>query len=306
MRRYLLVRLAATVPIVLGIVLVTMLTVELLPGDPVALMLGDNARPEQVAALRNQLGLDRPLPVRYATYLARVAQGDLGRSIRQGRPVLDEIAEVWPQTVQLTLAAMALAVTGGVLVGVVSAIRPYGWLDALVRVGSLFGLSMPIFWTGLVLVYLFSFVLRLTPVGGTGTPAHLVLPAVTLAAPSMALVARMTRSSLLDVLGEDYVRTARAKGLAGGSVIFGHALRNALIPVVSVIGLQFGQLLGGAILTETVFAWPGLGRLMVQAIFSRDYIMLQGAVLVFALAFVLINLLVDLSYAYLDPRISYE
>jgi peptide/nickel transport system permease protein len=192
------------------------------------------------------------------------------------------------------------------LVGVVSAVRPYGWLDGLVRLGSLFGLSMPIFWTGLVLVYVFSFMLGLTPVSGTGTPAHLILPAFTLAAPSMALVARMTRSSLLEVLGEDYVRTARAKGLAGRSVVFGHALRNALIPVVSVIGLQFGQLLGGAILTETVFAWPGLGRLMVQAIFSRDYILLQGAVLVFALAFVLINLLVDLSYAYLDPRISYE
>jgi peptide/nickel transport system permease protein len=283
-----------------------MLTVEMLPGDPVAMMLGDNAAPEQVAALRARLGLDQPLPVRYLAYLGRLAQGDLGRSIRQGRPVLDEIAEVWPQTLQLTLAAMALAVTAGILVGVISAVKPYGWLDAAVRLGSLFGLSMPIFWTGLVMVYVFSFLLRLTPVGGTGTPAHLILPALTLAAPSMALVARMTRSSLLEVLGEDYVRTARAKGLAGARVVFGHALRNALIPVVSVVGLQFGQLLGGAILTETVFAWPGLGRLMVQAIFSRDYIMLQGAVLVFALAFVLINFLVDLSYAYLDPRISYE
>ncbi len=305
MRRYVMVRLASTIPIVLGIVLVTMLTVELLPGDPVALMLGQNAAPEQVAALRRQLGLDDPLPVRYVAYVGKLLHGDLGRSIRQGRPVLDEIAEVWPNTVTLTLAAMALAVSAGVVVGVVSAVRPYGWLDAVARVGSLFGLSMPIFWTGLVMVYVFSFLLGLTPVGGSGTPSHLILPAITLAAPSMALVARMTRSSLLEVLGEDYVRTARAKGLSGAAVVWGHALRNALIPVVSVVGLQFGQLLGGAILTETVFAWPGLGRLMVQAIFARDYIMLQGAVLVFALAFVLINFLVDLSFAYLDPRISY-
>jgi peptide/nickel transport system permease protein len=198
-----------------------------------------------------------------------------------------------------------LAVVVGIGVGALSATRPYSWLDNIVRVVTLLGLSMPIFWIGLVFIYLFGFYLRLLPVGGSGSPKHLVLPAVTLALPSIALIARMTRSSLLEVLGEDYIRTARAKGLSGRVVLLRHALGNALIPVVSVIGLQFGQLLGGAVLTETVFAWPGLGRLMVRAIFARDYVLLQGAVLVFAISFVLINLLVDLSYAYLDPRISY-
>ena len=305
MGRYLVRRLVSTIPVILGVIFVIMLTVELIPGDPVALMLGQNAAPEQVEALRRYLGLDRPLVLRYVDYLGHVARGDFGRSIQANRLVLDEIRDVWPNTLQLTLAAIVLAVVVGIGVGALSATRPYSWLDNIVRVVTLLGLSMPIFWIGLVFIYLFGFYLRLLPVGGSGSPKHLILPAVTLALPSIALIARMTRSSLLEVLGEDYIRTARAKGLSGRVVLLRHALRNALIPVVSVIGLQFGQLLGGAVLTETVFAWPGLGRLMVRAIFARDYVLLQGAVLVFAISFVLINLLVDLSYAYLDPRISY-
>ena len=305
MGRYLVRRLVSTIPVILGVIFVIMLTVELIPGDPVALMLGQNAAPEQVEALRRYLGLDRPLVLRYVDYLGHVARGDFGRSIQANRPVLDEVRDVWPNTLQLTLAAIVLAVVVGIGVGALSATRPYSWLDNIVRVVTLLGLSMPIFWIGLVFIYLFGFYLRLLPVGGSGSPKHLILPAVTLALPSIALIARMTRSSLLEVLGEDYIRTARAKGLSGRVVLLRHALGNALIPVVSVIGLQFGQLLGGAVLTETVFAWPGLGRLMVRAIFARDYVLLQGAVLVFAISFVLINLLVDLSYAYLDPRISY-
>jgi peptide/nickel transport system permease protein len=298
-RRFLL-----TIPVLLGVLLVVMLTLDLIPGDPVALMLGDAATKENVARFREHLGLDRPFVVRYLQYLGRVATGDLGRSIQQNRPVVDELAEAWPATVQLTLAAMVLAAVVGVSSGVVSAVWPNSLFDALSRLGSLLGLSMPVFWTGLVLIVVFAFWLPWLPVGGIGSPAHLVLPAVALALPSIAMVARMTRSSVLEVLREDYVRTARAKGLLEQLVVVKHALRNAAIPILTLLGLQVGQLMGGAVLTETVFAWPGLGRLMIKAIFARDYILLQGAVLVFALAFVVINLVVDLSYGVLDPRVS--
>jgi ABC-type dipeptide/oligopeptide/nickel transport system permease component len=297
-------RLLLTIPVLLGVLLVVMLTLDLIPGDPVALMLGDAATPEVVRTFREHLGLDRPLPVRYVQYVGRVLQGDLGRSIQQNRPVVDELAEAWPATLRLTAAAMVLAALVGVSAGIVSAVWPNSVFDALSRLGALFGLSMPVFWTGLVLIVVFAFWLPWLPVGGVGSPAHLVLPAVTLALPSIAMIARMTRSSVLEVLREDYVRTARAKGVLEQLVVVKHALRNAAIPILTLLGLQVGQLMGGAVLTETVFAWPGLGRLMIKAIFARDYVLLQGAVLVFALAFVLINMLVDLSYGALDPRVS--
>ena len=295
-------RLLSTIPVLLGIVLVTMLTLDLIPGDPVAMMLGDNARPEEVAALREHLGLNQPLIVRYGRYLLDIVRGDLGRSILSNRPVWDEIAAVFPRTLQLALVAMILAVILGIGTGILSALRPGGLLDVAMRLLALVGLSMPVFWLGLVLIYLFAYYFRLFPVGGTGTWRHLVLPALALAAPSIAIVSRMTRSSMLEVLREDYIRTAWAKGLAHLAVVVRHTLRNALIPIVTVVGLQFGQLMGGAVLTETVFAWPGLGRLIVQAIFARDYVLLQGGVLAFALSFVLINAFVDISYAYIDPR----
>jgi peptide/nickel transport system permease protein len=297
-------RLLLAIPVLLGVIFVVMLTVELIPGDAVALMLGEHATREAVAALRDFLGLDKPLPVRYVEYVGRLARGDLGRSMQQNRPVIDELADAWPATLQLTMAALVLAAVVGVAAGVVSAVWPNGVFDALARIGALLGLSMPIFWIGLVLIVVFSLWLPWFPVGGAGSPHHLVLPAVTLALPSIAMVARMTRSSVLEVLREDYVRTARAKGVAERLVVAKHALRNAFIPIVTLLGLQAGQLMGGAVLTETVFAWPGLGRLMVKAIFARDYVLLQGAVLVFALAFVVVNLIVDLSYGALDPRIS--
>jgi peptide/nickel transport system permease protein len=303
---YVVRRLVLAVPVLLGVVFAVMLTIELIPGDAVALMLGEHATVEAVAKLRDFLGLDKPLLVRYAEYVGRLVRGDLGRSIQQNRPVLDELADAWPATLELTLAALAIAAAAGVSAGVVSAVWPNSLFDALARLGSLFGLSMPVFWTGLVLIVVFALWLPWLPVGGAGSPAHLVLPAVTLALPSLAMVARMTRSSVLDVLREDYVRTARAKGLAERLVVAKHALRNAAIPILTLLGLQAGQLMGGAVLTETVFAWPGLGRLMVKAIFARDYVLLQGAVLVFALAFVIINLAVDLAYGALDPRISHQ
>jgi ABC-type dipeptide/oligopeptide/nickel transport system permease component len=295
-------RLLSTIPVLLGIVLVTMLTLDLIPGDPVAMMLGENARPEEVAALREQLGLDRPLFVRYGYYLLDIIQGDLGRSILSNRPVWSEIAAVLPRTLQLAVVAMVVAVILGIGTGILSAMRPGGLLDVAMRLLALVGLSMPVFWLGLVLIYIFAYYFRLFPVGGAGSWRHLVLPALALAAPSIAIFSRMTRSSMLEVLREDYIRTAWAKGLGHRLVVVRHTLRNALIPIVTVVGLQFGQLMGGAVLTETVFAWPGLGRLIVQAIFARDYVLLQGGVLAFALSFVLINAFVDISYAYIDPR----
>jgi ABC-type dipeptide/oligopeptide/nickel transport system permease component len=297
-------RLLLTIPVLLGVIFVVMLTMDLIPGDPVALMLGDAASKENVARFREHLGLDRPLVVRYVRYLGQVVTGDLGRSIQQNRPVVDELGDAWPATLQLTVAALLLAAVVGIATGIVSAVWPNSLFDALSRLSALFGLSMPVFWTGLVLIVVFAFWLPLLPVGGVGSPLHLVLPAVTLALPSIAMIARMTRSSVLEVLREDYVRTARAKGVGERLVVAKHALRNAAIPILTLIGLQAGQLMGGAVLTETVFAWPGLGRLMVKAIFARDYILLQGAVLIFAMAFVVINLVVDLSYGMLDPRVS--
>jgi peptide/nickel transport system permease protein/oligopeptide transport system permease protein len=297
-------RLLLAVPVLLGVVFAVMLTLELIPGDAVSLMLGEHATPEAVSQLRAYLGLDKPLLVRYVAYLERLAHGDLGVSILQHRPVVDELADTWPATLELTVAALVIAAAVGVPAGVVSAARPNSLFDAVARLGSLFGLSMPIFWTGLVLIVLFSLWLPWLPVGGRGSLAHLVLPAVALSMPSIAMIARLTRSSVLEVLREDYVRTARAKGLREAWVVLRHGLRNALLPILTLLGLQAGQLMGGAVLTETVFSWPGLGRLMVKAIFSRDYVLLQGAVLVYALAFVLVNLVVDLSYGLLDPRIS--
>src|SRR5213594_3420511 len=294
-------RLLLAVPVLLGVVFVVMLTVDLLPVDAVTLMLGEHATKDAVAKLRDHLGLDKPFLVRYLEYVGRVVRGDLGRSIQQNRPVAAELGDAWPATLQLTIAALLIAAVAGIVAGIASAAWPNSLFDGIARLASLFGLSMPIFWTGLVLIVIFSLWLHWLPVGGAGSLTHLILPAVTLALPSVAMIARMTRSAVLDVLREDYVRTARAKGVSEVWVLGRHALRNAFIPILTLLGLQSGQLMGGAVLTETVFAWPGLGRLMVKAIFARDYVLLQGAVLIFALAFVLI---VDLSYGLLDPRIG--
>ena len=304
MLTFILRRLLLAIPVLLGVVFVVMLTIDLLPGDAVTLMLGEHATKDAVARLREHLGLDKPFLVRYLDYVGQLVRGDLGRSIQQNRPVAAELADAWPATLQLTVAALLLAALVGIASGVASAVWPNSLFDAVARLGSLFGLSMPIFWTGLVLIVVFSLWLNWLPVGGAGSLTHLVLPAVTLALPSVAMIARLTRSAVLDVLREDYVRTARAKGVGEAWVLGRHALRNALIPIITLVGLQSGQLMGGAVLTETVFAWPGLGRLMVKAIFARDYVLLQGAVLLFALAFVIVNLLVGLSYGLLDPRVG--
>ncbi|MDQ7841418.1 MAG: ABC transporter permease [bacterium] len=309
MGRYLVQRLSLLVPVMLGVTLVAFITLHLAPGDPARVLLGElgqGASKEEIARLRSTLGLDAPLPVQYGRFVWRAAQGDLGRSLRTGAPVRDEVLARAPFTLVLTVASLGIALAIGIPAGVLSAAYRGRAVDHAAMLLALFGVSLPVFWLGLLLMLVFSLALGWLPASGFGTWKHLVLPAVTLGLASSALIARMTRSSLLEVLGQDYIRTARAKGLADRTVLLGHALRSALIPIVTVVGLQLGGLLGGAVLTETVFAWPGLGRLAVSAIYSRDTPLVQGTILFTAIAFVLINLAVDLLYALLDPRIRYD
>ena len=279
---------------------------HLAPGDPALVLAGEDATRADIQQIRVNLGLDKPLYVQYGLWASRVARGDLGRSIITRRPVTAEIrTRIWPTT-ELATAAMVLATVLGVLIGVVSATYQYSFVDHLSMVGALLGVSLPIFWVGLMLIFLFSVELRWFPTGGAAGFRALVLPALALGAASVAIIARMTRSSLLEVIRQDYTRTARAKGLAGRTVIFRHALRNALVPVVTVISLQYGYLLGGAVVTETVFSRPGLGRMLVDAIRSRDFPVVQGGLMILGASFVVMNALVDVLYAYLDPRVRYD
>jgi peptide/nickel transport system permease protein len=315
-RSYLARRLLLLVPVLLGVSVVVFLVLHLSPGDPAEIMLGSQATQEDLERLRRELGLTEPLHVQYFHWVTHVARGDLGRSLWMKRPVLDEVLNRYKATLILTASGLLLSTLGGIVLGVSSAVRPHSFLDRASAVTSLFGASMPVFWLGIVLMVIFSLWLGWLPASGMWAPygggglrdllAHLILPAVTLAAASLTIIARLTRSTMLDILSQDYIRTARAKGLVEGRVIFRHGLKNALIPIVTVVGVQAGYLLGGAVLTETVFAWPGVGLLMVQGILARDFPLVQGCVLVIALTFVLINLAVDLLYAYLDPRIQYE
>jgi peptide/nickel transport system permease protein len=259
-----------------------------------------------VAATRHALGFDRPLYEQYARYVTRAAQGDLGTSLRSSRPVAELIMQRLPATVELTFAALLIAVAIAVPAGIISAVKRGSAIDRLAMVGAVAGQAVPIFWLALLLIAFFGVRLRWFPVYGTGTLAHLVLPAVSLSTIILGRLARLVRSSMLEVLGQDYVRTARAKGLAEPRVLGAHALKNAAIPIVTLLGLQFAQLLGGAVVTETIFAWPGIGRLVVEAIFNRDFPVVQGVVLVVSLIFVAVNMLVDLAYAALDPRVRSE
>ncbi len=303
--RYLVQRIAASAITLLGVSFIVFMMVRVLPGDPARVVAGLFASEEEVARIRVQLGLDRPLPEQYGIFLARLAQGNLGRSARTSQPVLDEVLARLPATLELALVSVAIATVAGVVAGVIAAARPYSIADYLLSAVTLFGVSMPVYWLGLLLIIVFAIQLNWLPAAGAEQPGSIVLPALTLAAFSTALVARMTRSSMLEVLGQDYVRTARAKGVSERRVIYAHALKNALIPIVTAVGLQFGILLGGAVLTESVFGWPGMGLLLVDAIFARDYPVVQGIVLVFSTLFILTNLAVDLLYVYIDPRIRY-
>jgi peptide/nickel transport system permease protein len=312
---YVLRRLLLAVPVLFGVSLLVFAVMHLAPGDPAAIMLGAQATREDVERLHRELGLDRPLAVQYARWLGRVVQGDLGRSIPLGREVLPEVLTRFKATLILTGGALLVALAIGVPAGIVSATRQYSWLDRLSMGIAVTGVSLPVFWTGIMLIIVFSLTLRWLPSAGMFSPYggdfadllwHLVLPAVTLGTASAAALARMTRSAVLEIVRQDFVRSARAKGLAERAVVGRHVLKNAVNPVVTVLGIQVGTLLGGAILTETVFSWPGLGSMMVRAIQARDYPLVQGGVLLIATTFVGVNLLVDLLYAVFDPRIRYE
>ena len=306
MLQYVIKRLLSTIPVLIGISLLLFFMLRMLPGDPAQVLAGQMATPEEVDLIRHQLGLDRPIHVQYAFFLGRLARFDLGRSARTQNPVTEEIWARLPNTMLLAVVAITLACLFGIPAGIISAVRPYTWLDYVVTSTAIFGMSMPVFWLGLMLVVVFAVWLQWLPAGGIGTWKHVILPSITLTAFVIAFIARMTRSSMLEVLSQDYTTTARSKGLKEQVVIIKHALKNALIPIITVVGLQFGMLLGGAVLTETVFAWPGLGRLIVDSILARDYPVIQGAILIFGLLYILVNLVVDVLYAYVDPRIRYD
>ena len=303
MFRYLAIRLLYTIPVLWLVVSVVFLLIHLVPGDPIQQMLGEGAASVDIQAARHAYGLDVPLGQQYKNYWKGVLHADLGRSVRFGQPVRTVIAERYPQTLQLTLAAMIVALVLSIPAGVRSARRRNRWDDRVLSFVSLLGLSFPNFALGPILILFFAIYLALLPVSGSGTFAHLILPAITLGGSLAAILTRMVRTSMLEELGQDYIRTARAKGLSEDVVVYKHALRNALIPVLTVVGLQFGALLAGAIVTETIFSWPGIGRLTIQAIASRDYYLVQGCILAIGLTYVAVNFLTDLLYSLVNPRI---
>jgi peptide/nickel transport system permease protein len=334
MKWYIIKRLLQIIPVVFGVTLIAFALIHLAPGDPVINMLGQHATQQEIDEARAKFGLDQPLYIQYFIWIGDVLHGDLGRSIISHEQVTIEIASRFPNTIELAIAAMIFAILIGVIAGIISATKQYSVADYSVMGVALFGISMPVFWLGIMLMMIFGVFLGWLPIGGridllipfqritgfmvidsiiTGNGAalisvlrHLILPAIALGTIPMAIIARTTRSSMLEVLRQDFIRTERAKGLSERKVIYKHAIRNAMVPVVTVIGLNFGLLLSGAILTETVFSWSGVGRLVVDSVFDRDYPLVIGCILVFALVFVIVNLITDLLYTYIDPRIHYD
>ncbi|MEJ9228839.1 ABC transporter permease [Peribacillus butanolivorans] len=297
-------RILQTIPVLLGVSLVVFLIMQMVPGDPATLLAGEGATKETIEMIRHQLGLDRPILYQYFDYVIHAVQGDFGESLRSSRPVLDEILVRLPITLELALASIFITVVLGMVAGIISATKQYSAADISIMIVALLGISLPSFWLGLMLIYFFSVNLQWFPVSGWGTISHMILPAITLGAGGAAIVARMTRSSMLEVVRQDYIRTAKAKGLKEHVIIYKHGLKNALIPVITVVGLQFGALLGGTVLTESVFAINGLGRLIVDAIRTRDLPMVQGGVLIASVIFVFMNLAVDVLYRYFNKRID--
>ena len=334
MARFISRRLFHLIFILIGVSVLVFLMLRLIPGDPARLLVGEFASPQEIDRIREKLGLDASYPYQYCLYIKNLLQGDMGVSIRTNAPVSQEIVVRFLATVELSIAAMVISSLLGILAGVISSVKRYSLFDTVSMVMALGGISMPIFWLGLMLMYLFSVKLRVLPIMGRFTMGmdyssltglvildsllggnfqllinsvwHLILPAFTLATIPMAIIARMTRSSMLEVLSKDYIRTARAKGLSHRAVVLKHALKNAFLPIVTVIGLNFGLLLGGAVLTETIFSWPGLGRYVVDSLQARDYPSVQGCILLFAVIMVLVNLTVDILYFYLDPRMRVD
>lgn len=304
MHKYILKRLLLLIPVLLGVSLLVFAIMYLTPGDPAQLILGENAPKAAVEALRQKMGLNDPFFIQYFRFVKNALMGDFGRSYTTGREVFNEIFQRFPNTLILAVLGVFISVVIGIPIGIISATRQYSFLDSFSMVFALLGVSMPVFWLGLMLILTFSVHLRLLPSGGFESLSSIILPALTLGVGSAAIVTRMTRSSMLEVIRQDYIRTARAKGVSEKAVINKHALKNALIPIITVVGLQFGYLLGGAVLTESVYSWPGVGRLMVEAIRQKDTPTVLAAVIFLAAAFSVVNLLVDLLYAFADPRIK--
>jgi ABC-type dipeptide/oligopeptide/nickel transport system permease component len=304
--RFILARLALLVPTLLGVLIVTFLLLYVAPGDPVQAMVGERADPETLARLRAELRLDDPLHQQFAHYASGVLSGDLGTSYITRRPILNDLLERFPATLRLAAAAMLFAAALGISIGIYGAWRPGTWADRVATFGAYLGISFPVYWVGLILILIFAVNLRWFPASGSAGLVYLVLPAITLGMRSVAFLARMTRAAMQEVLQSDFVRTARAKGLKERPVVLSHAFRNALIPVVTVLGLDFGSYLTGSILTETIFSWPGVGRYVLNAIDKRDLPAVQGSILFLSLVFVIVNLITDLIYARVDPRIAYD
>ena len=306
MLQYTLRRVLIAIPSILGVMIIVFSMVRLAPGDPAQLLAGEFADPETIELIRERFGLNDRIEVQFWRFVSGVVTLDLGESTRTKRLVTQDLAAYFPNTIELALGAIAVALLFGIPAGIIASLRPNSPLDLSVMILALIGVSMPVFWFGLLAILVLSVQLGWFPVAGRGTLRHLILPAFSLGLGSMAIIARMTRSSMLEVLNQDFIRTARAKGLIDRAVVLKHALRNALVPVVTVIGLQFGALLAGTVITETVFSWPGIGSLLVQSILARDYPVVQGAVLLIAVSFILVNLIVDLIYGFIDPRIRYD
>ena len=303
---YIIKRIFQIIPVLWGITLVVFLIIHATPGDPATMMLGPDATTEQIEIIRRQMGLDRPLHEQYFSWLRGVVVGDWGISVLDDRPVLDSLLRLFPNTFELLIASMVVTVGIGLPTGVISAIKRDSIFDQAGRAGALIGICMPNFWLGLMLMLLLAYRYPILPVSGRGTLLHLVLPAITLGIPGAATVTRMCRSSMLDIIGQDYIRTARAKGLAERVVVYKHALKNALIPVITIIGLQLGFRLGGTVIVETVFAYPGFGRFAYQRLLARDLPVIMGNLLLFAGMFCMVNLMVDIVYGFVDPRIRYD
>src|SRR5216684_1357733 len=306
MSRFLIRRFFLTIPVIIGVATLVFSLIHLVPGDPVRAMLGDSASPSDVAEMRGRLGLDRPLYLQYASFMKGAATGNLGTSLRTNQPVVALILDRLPATIELAIAAVLASLMTALPLGIIAAVRRGTAIDHVATTVALVGMSVPNFWLGPLLAIVFSVSLGWLPVSGRGTFANLILPAITLGAPLAAVLARMTRASLIEELGEPYVLAARARGVSRARAVLKHALRNSLIPIVTVLGLQFGSVLTGAVITETIFAWPGIGRLLVQSISARDYPAVQGCVMLIAVTYVSANLLVDVAYGFLDPRIRYE
>ncbi|MEN1760617.1 nickel ABC transporter permease [Anoxynatronum sibiricum] len=306
MHIYIMKRLLQAIPVIFLVTVLTFSLVHLVPGDPALMRAGEDATAEQVEAIREAMGLNEPIHKQYIKWVSGIVRGDMGYSLQDGRPVFSTLIQRLPATMKLVMASFIVSIGIGVPVGILSAVKQNTFADSFARVFALLGISMPNFWMGLMLMLIFSYSLRMLPASGSGTLAHLIMPAIALGMPGAGIITRLTRSSMLEVMKQDYIRTARAKGLRRQLVIYKHALKNAMLPVVTVIGVQLGSRLGGSVIVESIFAYPGIGRFAYTRLLARDYPMIMGNLFIFAMIFILINLITDILYGFLEPRIRYD